>query len=39
VVPKKKGIYTTIVQDFEIEENRLAAANCPVNIIKIVELG
>lgn len=36
---EKKGIYTSIIQDFEIQENRLAAANCPVNIIKIVELG
>ncbi len=36
---QKKGIYTNIISEIELEENKLAAANCPVNIIKIVELG
>lgn len=36
---QKKGIFTAVIPDFELEENKIAAANCPVNIIKIVELG
>lgn len=32
---EKKGFYTLIVDDHELEENELAAQNCPVNIIKI----
>lgn len=35
---QKKGIYTTIIPEFELEENKLAATNCPVDIIKIIEM-
>jgi ferredoxin len=33
---EKKGFYTVIVDDEELEANILAAKNCPVNIIKII---
>lgn len=32
---EKKGFYQVLVPDHELEDNKLAAANCPVNIIKI----
>lgn len=32
---EKKGFYQVLVPDHELEDNLLAAANCPVNIIKI----
>ena len=31
----KKGFYSAKVSDDELEENKQAAANCPVNIIKL----
>jgi len=31
----KKGIYQSVVPDEEYEQNALAAANCPVRIIKL----
>lgn len=34
----KRGIYSTIVNDFELEDNTLAAKNCPVNIIQIIRI-
>lgn len=33
---EKKGFYTVVVDDEELEANTLAAKNCPVNIIKII---
>lgn len=35
---EKKGFYTIVVNQHELEENLLAAKNCPVNIIKIQEV-
>ncbi|MBP7821732.1 MAG: ferredoxin [Saprospiraceae bacterium] len=35
---EKKGIYTVAVLDHELEDNILAAKNCPVNIIKVIVL-
>lgn len=35
---EKKGFYTIVVNNHELEENLLAAKNCPVNIIKIQEV-
>ncbi len=32
---EKKGFYITWVSDDELEENKIAAQNCPVNIIRI----
>lgn len=32
---EKKGIFHLQTGEDELEENKLAAANCPVNIIKI----
>ncbi len=32
---EKKGFFTTWVSDDELEENKIAAQNCPVNIIRI----
>jgi ferredoxin len=32
---EKKGIYQVIVDDEEYEQNRKAAANCPVKIIRL----
>jgi len=34
----KKGFYTVVAHDHELEDNILAAKNCPVNIIKIVKI-
>lgn len=34
----KNGFYTVVVNDYEAEDNLKAAKNCPVNIIKIIEL-
>lgn len=33
---EKRGFYSVLVPDHELEENLLAARNCPVNIIKVV---
>lgn len=35
---EKKGIYMALVDNDEEEANRLAAANCPVKIIKIEQV-
>jgi ferredoxin len=35
---EKRGFYSTVVNDFELEDNLIAAKNCPVNIIRIIEL-
>lgn len=35
---EKRGFYSVIVPDHELEDNLLAAANCPVNIIKVHQL-
>lgn len=35
---EKKNIYTILVGDDEYESNRRAAANCPVNIIKVEKI-
>lgn len=32
---EKKGFFQIVVPDHELEDNLLAAKNCPVNIIKI----
>lgn len=32
---EKKGFYQVVVPDHELDDNLLAAKNCPVNIIKI----
>jgi ferredoxin len=32
---EKKGIYQVLVDDEEYEQNRKAAANCPVKIIRL----
>ena len=32
---EKKGFYSVLVNDDELEDNLKAAKNCPVNIIKI----
>ncbi len=34
---EKKEFYIAWVSDDELEENKIAAQNCPVNIIKIEE--
>ena len=34
----KLGFYSVLVDDHEMEDNQLAKANCPVNIIQIVQL-
>lgn len=34
----KKDFYSVIIDEFELEENKLALKNCPVHIIQIVEL-
>lgn len=31
----KKGIYQVVVDDVEYEQNKKAAANCPVKIIRL----
>lgn len=33
-----KGYYSVVVNDHELDDNILAAKNCPVNIIKIQKL-
>lgn len=35
---EKKGIYSALVDDHEWEDNLLAANNCPVRIIKVLQL-
>lgn len=35
---EKKGFFSALLPDEELEENLKAAANCPVNIIHIVQL-
>lgn len=35
---EKKGFYTIVVNQHELDDNLLAAKNCPVNIIKIQEV-
>ena len=35
---EKKGWHSVIVLDDELEENLLAAKNCPVNIIRIEKI-
>tara|TARA_Y100000782_G_scaffold112275_1_gene142099 strand:- start:616 stop:840 length:225 start_codon:yes stop_codon:yes gene_type:complete len=32
---EKRGIYRTTIEEHELEENLVAAANCPVKIIKV----
>lgn len=32
---EKKGFYQVVVDDHELDDNLLAAANCPVKIIQI----
>ena len=32
---EKKGFYTVVVNDHELDDNLLAAKNCPVNIIAV----
>ena len=32
---EKRGIYSVLVNDLELEDNLMAAKNCPVNIIKV----
>ncbi len=34
---EKKGIYSVIIHEHELEENQMAAKNCPVNIIQIIQ--
>ncbi len=36
---EKKGWHSVIVDDDELDENKKAARNCPVDIIKIEKLG
>jgi ferredoxin len=36
---EKKGWYTVVVGDDELEQNLMAAKNCPVNIIKIEKIN
>ncbi len=35
---EKRGFYSVVVNDYELEDNLKAAKNCPVNIIKIHEI-
>ncbi|MBS1650743.1 MAG: ferredoxin [Bacteroidetes bacterium] len=37
-VEKRGGFYSIIVPDHELEDNLLAAKNCPVNIIKVEKI-
>lgn len=32
---EKRGFYTVVVNNHELEENLLASKNCPVSIIKV----
>jgi len=34
---KKKQVFSLITGDYEYEENKKAAVNCPVNIIRITQ--
>ena len=34
----KKGVYNALISEIELEENQQAAANCPVNIIRLKEV-
>ena len=36
---EKKGIYMAIVGDDEYEANKIAERNCPVNVIKVEQVG
>ncbi len=35
---EKKGVFQLIVDDHEYEDNRTAAANCPVKIIQVYKV-
>ena len=35
---EKRGFYSVLVDDLELDDNIIAANNCPVNIIKIISL-
>lgn len=35
---EKRGFYSVIVDDDELEDNLLALKNCPVKIIKIIKI-
>ncbi|MBP8034583.1 MAG: ferredoxin [Bacteroidia bacterium] len=35
---EKRGFFSVLVNDHELEDNLKAAKNCPVNIIKIHEI-
>jgi ferredoxin len=35
---EKRGFYSVVVNNDELEDNLKAANNCPVNIIKLIEL-
>jgi ferredoxin len=35
---EKRGFYSVVVNNEELEDNLKAAKNCPVNIIKLIEL-
>lgn len=35
---EKKGFFQVVVNDHEWEENALAAANCPVKIIRLLKI-
>lgn len=35
---EKKGYYSVLAPDHELDDNLLAARNCPVNIIKVITL-
>lgn len=35
---EKKGYFTVVTHDHELDDNLLAAKNCPVNIIKVITL-
>lgn len=35
---EKNGFFSVVVNNIELDDNLIAAKNCPVNIIKIIEL-
>lgn len=35
---EKRGFYSVVVDDMELEDNLLAAKNCPVNIITVTPI-
>lgn len=35
---EKRGYFTTVANDHELEDNLLAAKNCPVKIITVIRL-